>query len=124
MATFSELLTEYINRAGITDSELARSIGVRRQTVFRWKEGVVERPRHREDVLRCAERLRLSADERDGLLMSAGFAPEDGGSESATIASDPPPGPLSVRAIGLARQRRIRFGSFRRVFSLPTSSRE
>ena len=59
--TFSALLTEHLNRAGISDSELARSIGVRRQTVFRWKEGLVERPRAREDVLRCASKLRLTA---------------------------------------------------------------
>ncbi len=76
MATFSELLTIYINRAGITDSELARSIGVRRQTIFRWREGVVARPRHRDDVMRCADRLRLSPEERDTLLLAAGFAPE------------------------------------------------
>ncbi len=74
--TFSLLLTEYLNRAGISDSELARSIGVRRQTVFRWKEGLVERPRAREDVLRCAAKLRLTTEERDLLLLSAGFAPE------------------------------------------------
>lgn len=76
MTTFSEQLREYIERAGITDAELARSIGVRRQTIFRWKEGVVERPRNRDDVLRCAEKLRLTPAERDGLLTAAGFAPE------------------------------------------------
>jgi len=75
--TFSLLLIEYLNRAGISDSELARSIGVRRQTIFRWKEGLVERPRVREDVLRCAQKLRLTATERDLLLLSAGFAPEE-----------------------------------------------
>jgi tetratricopeptide (TPR) repeat protein len=95
MATFSELLTIYINRAGITDSELARSIGVRRQTIFRWKEGVVARPRHRDDVLRCAERLRLSDGERDGLLMSAGFAPEMDEAISASNVSEASAGPLS-----------------------------
>ncbi|MEZ4614154.1 MAG: hypothetical protein R2867_01380 [Caldilineaceae bacterium] len=75
--TFATLLTEHLARAGISDSELARSIGVRRQTVFRWKEGLVERPRAREDVLRCARKLRLTTEERDLLLLAAGFAPED-----------------------------------------------
>ena len=87
MATFSEQLRTYIERAGISDAELARSIGVRRQTVFRWKEGIVERPRQREDVLRCAEKLRLTPAERDGLLVAAGFAPEDEG--LATVQIDP-----------------------------------
>ena len=74
--TFATLLTEYLSRSGISDSELARSIGVRRQTIFRWKEGLVERPRARDDVLRCARKLRLTAEERDLLLLAAGFAPE------------------------------------------------
>ena len=68
MQTFGELLTEYMRRTGISDSELARSIGVQRQTIFRWKEGSVARPRIREDVLHCATRLRLSPEERDLLL--------------------------------------------------------
>lgn len=76
MKSFSELLAEYMNRTGISDSELARTLGVRRQTIFRWKEGMVERPRHREDVLLCASKLRLSPEERDGLLLAAGFSPE------------------------------------------------
>ena len=74
--TFAELLTYHLTQTGISDSELARSIGVRRQTVFRWKEGLVERPRAREDVLRCAQKLRLTPAERDLLLLAAGFAPE------------------------------------------------
>lgn len=76
MRTFAELLTEYIERAGISDSELARSIGVRRQTLFRWKDGQIQRPRYRDDVLRCAKRLRLTPEERDLLLTAAGFSPE------------------------------------------------
>jgi tetratricopeptide (TPR) repeat protein/transcriptional regulator with XRE-family HTH domain len=76
MKTFGELLTEYMKRTGISDSDLARSIGVQRQTIFRWKEGATSRPRVREDVLRCAVRLRLTPDERDLLLLAAGFAPE------------------------------------------------
>ncbi len=76
MRTFAELLTEYIERAGISDSELARSIGVRRQTLFRWKDGQIQRPRYRDDVVRCAKRLRLTPEERDLLLVAAGFSPE------------------------------------------------
>ena len=76
MRTFAELLSEYIERAGISDSELARSIGVRRQTLFRWKDGQIQRPRYRDDVLRCARRLRLTPEERNLLLTAAGFSPE------------------------------------------------
>ena len=76
MRTFAELLTEYAKRTGVSDAELARVLNVSRQTIFRWKEGLVEKPRYREDVLRIADKLRLAPAERDELLLSAGFAPE------------------------------------------------
>ncbi|MCX6028692.1 MAG: tetratricopeptide repeat protein [Chloroflexi bacterium] len=89
MRTFAELLKEYTTRTGISDAELARTLGVRRQTVFRWKEGLVARPRDVEDVLRCAARLRLTPQERDELLIAAGFPPEE----------TPPPTP-PLRGVG------------------------
>ena len=76
MKTFAQLLTEYTRRTGVTDAELARHLGVRRQTIFRWKEGLTKRPRERQDVQRLADKLRLSPAERDELLLAAGFAPE------------------------------------------------
>lgn len=76
MKTFAELLTEYMDRTGIGDAELARRIPVSRHTLIRWKEGTTNRPRYRGDVIRCAELLRLTDEERDGLLLAAGFAPE------------------------------------------------
>ena len=76
MATFAELLTEFMVRTGIGDAELARRVQVNRLTLIRWKEGVTSRPRHREDVVRCAEVLRLTPDETDALLLAAGFAPD------------------------------------------------
>lgn len=93
MKTFSELLAEYMARTGISDSELARTLGVRRQTVFRWKEGLVERPRHREDVFRCAQKLRLTSAERDELLLAAGFSPENATATPAVPAAIPEPAP-------------------------------
>ena len=77
MPSFGELLSQYIARAGISDAELARSTGVQRQTIFRWKEGLTARPRYREDVIRIAAKLRLSPAERDALLLAAGFPPNE-----------------------------------------------
>jgi tetratricopeptide (TPR) repeat protein/transcriptional regulator with XRE-family HTH domain len=90
MRSFAELLSEYMARTGISDAELARGIGVRRQTIFRWKEGLVSRPRHREDVLRCAQRLRLTLEERDALLIAAGFPPESAETFPPVPAPDQP----------------------------------
>ncbi|MCE2405868.1 MAG: tetratricopeptide repeat protein [Dehalococcoidia bacterium] len=76
MRTFAELLTAYMDRTGIGDAELARRIPVNRLTLVRWKEGVTSRPRHRQDVVRCAELLRPTDEERDELLLAAGFSPD------------------------------------------------
>ena len=66
----------YMERTGIGDAELARRIPVSRPTLIRWREGVTTRPRYREDVLRCAELLRLTPSETDEFLQAAGFSPE------------------------------------------------
>ena len=92
MATFSELLTTYMTRTGIGDADLARRIGVNRLTLIRWKEGVTSRPRYREDVVKCADVLRLTAEEGDELLLSAGFYPEN------PVASAVPPEPVEIEA--------------------------
>ena len=76
MRTFGELLTEQMRRAGVSDAEMARTLGVQRQTIFRWREGLTQHPRERQDVLRMASKLRLTAVERDELLLAAGFPPE------------------------------------------------
>lgn len=90
MKSFSQLLTAHIQRDGISDTELARAVGVRRQTIFRWKEGIVARPRHREDVLAIAGKLRLTPAERDELLIAAGFRPEQLPAPLAEKTPDPP----------------------------------
>ena len=64
-------------RTGIGDAELARRIGISRLTLIRWKQEVTGRPRYREDLVRCAELLRLTPDERVELLIAAGFSPEE-----------------------------------------------
>lgn len=51
MENFSRLLNQYVQRAGISDTELSGAIGASRQTIFRWREGATVRPRYREDVL-------------------------------------------------------------------------
>ena len=90
LPTFAELLAAHIARAGISDADLARRIGISRLTLIRWKDGVTARPRYREDVLRCAELLRLTPEERDALLAAADFPPESDPSASTGAAVEPP----------------------------------
>lgn len=84
-----------MERTGIGDAELARRIPVNRLTLVRWKEGVTTHPRHREDVIRCAELLRLTDTERDEFLLAAGFSPETvpPSSPSTVPAQDDVPAP-------------------------------
>ena len=95
MPEFGEILTSHINRSGISDSDLARRIGVSRVTLIRWKEGLTARPRYREDVLRCAEELRLTPEERDELLIAADFEPEAPPPEALLAEPAPSPTPVS-----------------------------
>ncbi|MGD2057839.1 MAG: tetratricopeptide repeat protein [Anaerolineales bacterium] len=81
METFSELLSSFSERTGISDAELARRTGVSRQTIFRWKEGRSRGPRHRDMVLQLADTLQVSDQERDALLLAAGFPPVGNQSE-------------------------------------------
>ncbi len=111
MPTFAELLTAHTERVGISDADLARRIGISRLTLIRWKEGVTARPRYREDVLRCAEILRLTPRERDELLLSAEFQPESAPPSepmpepqgaALAVAGAVPGGPAPVTATGAA----------------------
>ena len=102
MPTFSELLTAHIDRVGISDADLARRIGISRLTLIRWKEGVTARPRYREDVLRCAEILRLTPEERDELLASAEFQPR----AFPILQRSPSPLPSPSQAMRQVRQPR------------------
>jgi transcriptional regulator with XRE-family HTH domain len=77
MKTFAELLSLYTERTGISDTELARAIGVSRQTIFRWKQGTTSRPNKREDILAISRKLCLQSEEQANLLLAAGFRPED-----------------------------------------------
>ena len=108
MQTFADLLTAYMDRTGIGDAELARRIPVSRPTLLRWKEGVTARPRYREDIVRCAEILRLTDDETDELLVAAGFSPETApppseSPEPAPALTEPAPSPDDA-ATGLFRR--------------------
>ena len=122
MPEFGELLTSHISRSGISDADLARRIGVSRPTLIRWKEGVTARPRYREDVLSCAEVLRLTPEERDELLVAAEFEPEAPpvppvSPEPADAALDvPPAAPVSSPAPP-GRRRRLRIVVAVGVFS-------
>ncbi len=76
MQSFGELLDHYAKRTGVSDTELARTLGVSRQTIFRWREGKTSRPRYRGDVVKVAEKLRLTHAETNTLLLAAGFPPD------------------------------------------------
>lgn len=72
---FAGLLIGYRGRAGFTQQELANKIGVHRRTVDNW-ETYASRPQSRGQVLRLADELILSNEERKELVKAAGFSVE------------------------------------------------
>ena len=86
-----------MDRTGVGDTEMARRVGVSRPTLVRWKEGVTTSPRYREDVVRCAQILRLTVEEADGFLLSAGFTPETGQAAPELEAESDQQGPAETR---------------------------
>ncbi len=113
MESFGELLNEYLRRLGVSDSERARTVGGSRQTIFRWREGRTGRPRRREDVLVIVEKLRLTAEERDKLLLAAGFRPEEAvplSEPASMVVPEPEPEIAELAPTGeLATERRRRW---------------
>ena len=115
MPDFGEILTSHVGRSGISDSEVARRVGVSRATLIRWKEGLTARPRYREDVLRCAEVLRLTPEERDELLIAAEFEPESPPAEvqppePVIIPTPAPPAEPASAPVPARRPRRLWIG--------------
>ncbi len=64
-------------RSDLSDADVAGAVGVRAETVTRWRTGRVQRPRSRESVLGVAAYLDLTAAERDTLLAAAGYDVEN-----------------------------------------------
>ena len=58
---FGEFLKQCMCDAHISDSALAKAIGVDRQTIFRWKTHKTL-PQHREPLLRSLKSLRIQND--------------------------------------------------------------
>lgn len=78
---FGELLGKYRNRYGCSQEELAKKIGVSRNAIISWENRERGRqtnthPQSRLTVVRLAEELQLSKEERKVFLEAAGFSIE------------------------------------------------
>lgn len=73
MSTFAQLLVQYMDRMGMSNSELARRVGFHRHTLIRWRRGEIVRP-DCDKIRACLPHLQLNPDEANALLMSAGCA--------------------------------------------------
>lgn len=74
---FHELLTLYMRRIRASASGIATEIGLSREAVNNWRNGVsLPGTRSREKLLACASYLRLTEVETNRLLGAADFAPE------------------------------------------------
>jgi len=75
MSSFAKLLMSYIKRSNINKSELAKTIRIRRDILVEWITDDISLPLERDEVLRCAMALNLTTEERNKLLLAAGFEP-------------------------------------------------
>ncbi len=73
MSTFAQLLVQYMDRMGMSNSELARRVGFHRHTLIRWRRGEIVRP-DCDKIRACIPHLQLNPDEGNALLMAAGCA--------------------------------------------------
>lgn len=70
---FAETLDSYIHRAGTTIGRLAKSTGIPKQTLEGWKRGATRHPREVIDILKVGRAIRLTQEEADDLLRTAGY---------------------------------------------------
>ncbi len=74
---FAGLLTTFMRRIRASASGVATEIGMSREAVNNWRHGLsLPNRKHRHKLVDCARYLRLSEQETDRLLKSAGFEPE------------------------------------------------
>ena len=81
---FFDLLVRYRGRTGFTQQDLAHKIGVHRRTIDNW-ETRASRPGSRGQVLRLADELFLSKEERKAFVQVAGFSLERWPTEIWTV---------------------------------------
>jgi hypothetical protein len=75
--SFADLLSIYMRRIRASASGVATEIGLSREAVNNWRNGIsVPNPRSRDKLVACTRYLRLTESEANRLLSTAGFAPE------------------------------------------------
>ena len=74
---FPDLLGRHMRRIRASAAGVASEIGISREAVNNWRQGYsLPSRKHRDKVLACANYLRLTEQESNELLASAGFEPE------------------------------------------------
>ncbi|MBV7541817.1 hypothetical protein [Acidovorax sp. sic0104] len=75
--SFSDLLSLYMRRIRASASGVATEIGLSREAVNNWRNGLsAPNPRSRDKLVACTRYLRLTETEANRLLSAAGLAPE------------------------------------------------
>ncbi len=81
---FASLLGHFLVQAGFTQQDIANKIGMHRNTIVKWMNRT-SRPTSRGQVLKAADELSLSKQERKALIQSAGFSLEQWPTEIWTV---------------------------------------
>ena len=81
---FASQLGRHLTRAGLTQQELAHKMEVHRNTIVNWMNRS-SKPTSRSQVLRLADKLSLSKEERKALIQAADFSVERWPTEVWTV---------------------------------------
>ncbi len=102
---FADLLSRHMRRIRASAGGVASEIGISREAVNNWRSGAsLPSRRHRDRVLACANYLRLTEAESNGLLQAAGFEPEfpaEGASSADAAAIALPAVQIPATVVGL-----------------------
>ena len=84
VSAFPELLSRHMRRIRASAADVASEIGISREAVNNWRNGLsMPSRKHRDRLMACARYLRLTEGESNELLQSAGFEPEFPGESEA-----------------------------------------
>ena len=73
--SFADLLSIYMRRIRASASGVATEIGLSREAVNNWRNGIsVPNPRSRDKLVACTRYLRLTESEANRLLSAAGLS--------------------------------------------------
>ncbi|MCO5195647.1 MAG: NB-ARC domain-containing protein [Anaerolineae bacterium] len=72
---FADVIRDLIDQSGLSRAQIARQAGIPSRTIGSWANGLVNRPRHWQDLVRFAAGAQLTEAQANRLLTAADYEP-------------------------------------------------